>query len=57
VSFFITGEKIDILFDPKSNFCEIKPHAKFQNPTITPAGRKVTRAEEREREEEKNACK
>jgi hypothetical protein len=31
-------------------FCELKPHAKFLNPTITPSGTKVTRAERRERE-------
>ena len=30
-------------------FCELKPHAKFPNPTITPSGRKVTRRRERER--------
>ena len=37
---------------PKSYFfCELKPHAKFWNPTITPSGRKVTRRREREREE------
>jgi hypothetical protein len=27
-------------------FCELKPGAKYQNPVITPSGRKVTRAEE-----------
>ena len=31
-------------------FCDWKPHNKFQNPTITPSGRKVTQAERRERE-------
>jgi hypothetical protein len=31
-------------------FCELKPHAKFRNPTITPSGRKVTSGERRERE-------
>jgi hypothetical protein len=37
---------------PKSYFfCELKPHAKFQNPRITPSGIKVTRR----REEKKNA--
>ena len=35
-----------ICFHPKSYFfCELKPHTKFQNPTITPSGRKVTGAE------------
>ena len=38
---------------PKSYFyCDLKPHGKFQNPTITPSGRKVTGAE---REKIKNA--
>ena len=42
-----------IFFHPKSYFfCELKPHAKFRNPTLTPSGRKVTRAE---REKRKNA--
>jgi hypothetical protein len=35
-------------------FGELKPHAKFRKPSITPSGRKVTQAEER-REEEKNS--
>ena len=36
---------------PKSYFlCDFKPHAKFQNPTITLSGRKVTRHKERKRE-------
>ena len=34
-------------------FCDLKPHAKFQNPMITPSGRKVTRQSEREREKDK----
>ena len=34
-------------------FCELKSHAKFRNPTITPSGRKVSEAEERKREREK----
>ena len=33
-------------------FCDLKPYAKFQNTTITPSGRKVTRAETKK---EKNA--
>ena len=35
------------------SFCELKPHAKFQNPRTTPSWRKVTQGEreiERERE-------
>ena len=42
-----------IVYHKSYFFCEVKPHAKFQNPTITPSGRKVTSGEERERE--KNA--
>jgi hypothetical protein len=30
--------------------CELKPHANLHNPTITPSGRKVTKAERRKRE-------
>jgi hypothetical protein len=40
-------------FNLKSYFCELKPHAKFQYPTIIPSGRKVSEAEEREKEREK----
>ena len=41
------------MFYPKSYiFCELKPHAKFQNTTKTPSWRKVTETEER-REREK----
>jgi hypothetical protein len=40
-----------IFFHPKSYFfSELKPHAKFQNPTINPFGRKVTRRKERKKE-------
>jgi hypothetical protein len=39
-----------IFFLPQILFlCDLKPHAKFQNPTITPSGRKVTRKKERKR--------
>jgi hypothetical protein len=31
-------------------WCELKPHAKLQNPMKTPSWRKVTRAERRETE-------
>ena len=42
------------LFSPQILFfCDLKPHAKFQNPTITPSGRKVSVGEERERKKEK----
>ena len=35
-----------IYFYPKSYFfCDLKPHAKFRNPTKPPSGRKVTQAE------------
>ena len=27
-------------------FCDLKPHGKFRNPTITPSGRKVAQGEE-----------
>jgi hypothetical protein len=30
--------------------CDLKPNAKFENPTINPSGRKVTAAERREKE-------
>ena len=43
-------------FLPKSYFfCELKPHAKFRNPTITPSGRKVTQGEREKKERKKNA--
>ena len=45
---FYGGQKI--LF-----FCDLKPHAKFGNPTITHSGRKVTRRREREREGEETS--
>ena len=35
---------------------ELKPHAKFRKPTITPSGRKVTQAEEERKKERKNAA-
>ena len=34
---------------------DLKPHAKFHNPTVTPSGRQVTRQKERKAETEKNA--
>ena len=34
-------------------FCDWQPHAKFENPTITPSGRKVTAAERREKKRRK----
>jgi hypothetical protein len=33
--------------------CDLKSHAKFQKPTITPSGRKVSEAEEREEKKRK----
>jgi hypothetical protein len=43
------------LFDPKSFiFCDLNPHAKLQNPTITPSGRKITQRRE-EGEKRNNA--
>ena len=42
------------LFTPNLIFlCDLKPHAKFQNPTITPSGRKVSEAERRRKKEER----
>ena len=42
------------MFHPKSYFlCDLKPHAKFKNPTITPSGRKVSEAEREKEEREK----
>ena len=39
---------------PKSYFfCDLKPHAKFWNPTITPSGTKVTTLERKKRERER----
>ena len=34
-------------------FCDLKPHAKFQNPTITPSGREVSEAERKKKKEKK----
>ena len=33
--------------DPNLIFFDLKPHAKFEDPMITPSGRKVTEAERR----------
>jgi hypothetical protein len=47
---FFPTTKTQFFFYRKSNFfCDLKPHAKFQNPTITPFGTKVTGAERRRR--------
>jgi hypothetical protein len=49
------GRGPPILFYPKSYFfCDLKPHAKFWNPTITPSGRKVTRRRERREKRKKH---
>ena len=41
-------------FYPKSYyFCDLKPHAKFRNPTITPSGRKVCGGENRNKNNQK----
>ena len=32
---------------PQFLLCDLRPHSKFHNPTITPSGRKVTQAERR----------
>ena len=44
-----TGGVSQICFTPILFFCDLKPHAKFQNHTVTPSGRKVTRSEKREK--------
>ena len=44
------GGSLEFFFTPNLIFCELKPHAKFWNPTITPSGRKVTRRREERRE-------
>jgi hypothetical protein len=43
IIFFPEGsfyEKQDFIFTPNLSFFDVKPHAKFRNPTITPSGRK-----------------
>jgi hypothetical protein len=43
-----------ILLHPNSYFfCDSRPHIKFQNPTLTPSGRKISRQKERREKEEK----
>ena len=46
-----------ILFYPKFYFfCDLKPHAKFQNPRTTTSGRKVTRGKrKKQRKREKTS--
>jgi hypothetical protein len=39
---------LTIPFNPNLIFCDLKPHAKFPNPLITPSGRKLMAAERRE---------
>jgi hypothetical protein len=34
-------------------WCDLKPHAKFRNPTKTPSVRKITQAERRKKKEER----
>ena len=34
-------------------FCDLEPNAKFQNPTITPSGRKVMQAERKKKEKKR----
>ena len=50
------GQKIN-LYSKSYFFCDLKPHAKFGNPTITPTRRKVTISEEREKERKKEKKK
>ena len=45
---------LNVLQQQKSTQVELKHHAKFQNPKITPSGRKVTQErEERKKKERK----
>ena len=42
------------VFHHKANvFCELKPHANFQKPMMTPSGRKVTEEERERRKKDK----
>ena len=51
-SYLAQGVELDGLVPPKSYFfCDLKPHTKFLNRTITTSGRKVSVGER----EEKNA--
>ena len=44
------GGSPQFLFYPKSCFfCDVKPHVKFRNPTITPTGTKVTWRKKKEK--------
>ena len=52
-TFFLTK----ILQTKSHSFFELKTHAKFQNPTITPSVRKVSEAEERKKEKEEEKKK
>ena len=50
----VQGGGPPILFQPQILFfCDLKSHAKFWNPTITPSGRKVTTSERRRRKRKK----
>jgi hypothetical protein len=42
------GAPQNLFYHKSYFFCDLKPHAKFGNPAITPSGRKVTRRREEE---------
>ena len=44
---------LNVLQQQKSTQVELKHHAKFQNPKITPSGRKVTQEREERKREKK----
>ena len=46
----------NFFLSPQIFFGELKPHAKFQNPTITSSGRKVIAAERRKKEKQAQMC-
>jgi hypothetical protein len=53
-----TGGSPKFCFTPNPIFvCDLKPHAKFQNPRITHSGRKVTGMEREKKERKKNASR
>jgi hypothetical protein len=51
---FSHAQEEKYFFYPKSYFfCDLKPHAKFWNHTITPSGRKICGGEKKKEKEEK----
>jgi hypothetical protein len=48
-SFLLPGGRGPLICVSPKSFCDIKPHAKFHNPTVTPSVRKVIKPRERKR--------